>query len=67
MSQITHPAGAPQTRTDDDLLGHCPMSGMGIIAASVVIAASHVEDTAPNANFGRSRQVIVAATAATPS
>jgi hypothetical protein len=39
------------------LPGHCHMSRMGIIAASVVIAAGHVEYAAPNANIGHSRQV----------
>ncbi len=39
------------------LPGHGRMSEMGIIEASVVIAAGHVESAAPNANIGRSRQV----------
>jgi hypothetical protein len=46
-----------QPALDDDLPGHCHMSRMGIIAASVVIAAGHVEYAAPNANIGHSRQV----------
>jgi hypothetical protein len=49
------------------LLGHCHMSGMGFIAASVVIAAGHVEYAAPNALSAVRVRSIVAATAATLS